>query len=67
MILVNMYMPVTINFKNTSTEKYGGLGRSKSTMFVLPGDIHTWPKGTEYRLQMITFISFLFSEKKNQN
>ncbi|XP_023731687.1 uncharacterized protein LOC111879449 isoform X1 [Lactuca sativa] len=30
--------------KNTSKEKYGGLGRSKSTVVVLPGDIHTLPK-----------------------
>ncbi|CAI9301384.1 unnamed protein product [Lactuca saligna] len=30
--------------KNSSKEKYGGLGRSKSTVVVLPGNIHTLPK-----------------------
>ncbi|KAL4558028.1 hypothetical protein LXL04_036224 [Taraxacum kok-saghyz] len=30
--------------KNTSKENYGGLGKSKSTVVVLPGDIHSVPK-----------------------
>lgn len=30
--------------KNTSKENYGGLGKSKSTVVVLPGDIHSLPK-----------------------